>query len=758
MSHSIAHEKFCLNINNELQYHTMEEVFGRCQSPPIQFNVPNVTEGQERRPQKNESHPFLSVPSISSDPLRESSDLHDSLTSLEGNSTRFPEKKSETAPVNPLNYTKTIRKSYKKGISRIFGNGSTAPRKPQNTSMPMVSSDESDDDDDREHAGDSDSDESGYIRETESGRVTLESSSLLTAGATLDAGETTLRDDTVLITAVPSRSEDYINRIDHEIDSFSDSDYYFTDLDDSGLDDNSLIDSDYSEVSDHQISFKPPKFGISSAPHTKGRQKKLKLSYSPAGSRRSEPLKKNSSLANIAASTLAHIGESDAPSLEIRKEDILPHVSKSKLTSLLNASVTSEAQPLSKFLATKGISGDKSSVRLNVYVPSSAIPSVPVFGVVVRRESLVFDVLGYILFKYSEKITLTDEDKNPNKWCLRIADDDGEPFDGNFGLLNRVHPISGYSADEVALCQVSDAEYTKNCIETPFSVTTASVTEPNASGHMSSDSTEFKVYLFPYTEYNYTSYFFDALATANELLDMVCKDKNLGLKTHQFRVIPHRTPLTGNEILSEISNTNLELVSLDPTEEFDKLSMGTLNTLPSMMTLRGAMFPSVLPPLGAITGRALGLGAKKPPLKKALSRRRPPSNFYTTPQTPDIPGITGLDFHKWSVLRRQPIAFNNRLEKTLVVDGDYIYLVPNDDKKTWYDPNMGKPVKTSTIHLSRLLGIKKSKKYQAGFKLVVQKSDRVKTYYLEAYDEELCHDIVKKIQSIHKEYRDNKNR
>lgn len=64
---------------------------------------------------------------------------------------------------------------------------------------------------------------------------------------------------------------------------------------------------------------------------------------------------------------------------------------------------------------------------------------------------------------------MTVEDiSNPNNFSLKIVDEDGEPFEDNFGKLDRKSTIQSISDSEVVLCKVDDAEKSQNEIETPL--------------------------------------------------------------------------------------------------------------------------------------------------------------------------------------------------------------------------------------------------------------------------------------------------
>ena len=70
-----------------------------------------------------------------------------------------------------------------------------------------------------------------------------------------------------------------------------------------------------------------------------------------------------------------------------------------------------------------------------------------------------------------------------------------------------------------------------------------------------------------------------------------------------------------------------------------------------------------------------------------------------------------VDIQKYIVWRRQPIF--GRHERVLAIDGDYIHIMPSD-QKTMYEP--GNP-KTSSIFIGAIVRAKQSRKIPQNFKV-----------------------------------------
>nr|3ULB_A Chain A, Target of rapamycin complex 2 subunit AVO1 [Saccharomyces cerevisiae S288C]3ULB_B Chain B, Target of rapamycin complex 2 subunit AVO1 [Saccharomyces cerevisiae S288C]3ULC_A Chain A, Target of rapamycin complex 2 subunit AVO1 [Saccharomyces cerevisiae S288C] len=109
-------------------------------------------------------------------------------------------------------------------------------------------------------------------------------------------------------------------------------------------------------------------------------------------------------------------------------------------------------------------------------------------------------------------------------------------------------------------------------------------------------------------------------------------------------------------------------------------------------------------------------------------------------------------YHKYKVWRRQQMSFINKHERTLAIDGDYIYIVPPEGRIHWHDN-----VKTKSLHISQVVLVKKSKRVPEHFKIFVRREgqDDIKRYYFEAVSGQECTEIVTRLQNLLSAYRMN---
>lgn len=182
---------------------------------------------------------------------------------------------------------------------------------------------------------------------------------------------------------------------------------------------------------------------------------------------------------------------------------------QSRLSSMINTTLKVSANPLVyfNFVDGKNIKNVNQTIKLIVHIPPKKLTNKVEF--IIRKEVSVFDTIGFIVLKLSDKnidLFKDPETKNPNNWSLSMFDEDDyedsddEP-DDVFSLLDRLKPIGSYGIDEVALNKVDISQFEKNELKTPIPKV-EETTVPPAQGdgnmsHISSDG----------TGYNYSSMF-----------------------------------------------------------------------------------------------------------------------------------------------------------------------------------------------------------------------------------------------------------
>lgn len=108
-------------------------------------------------------------------------------------------------------------------------------------------------------------------------------------------------------------------------------------------------------------------------------------------------------------------------------------------------------------------------------------------------------------------------------------------------------------------------------------------------------------------------------------------------------------------------------------------------------------------------------------------------------------------YHRYRVWRRQQMSFISKHERTLALDGDYIYIVPPEGRMHWHEN-----IKTKSLHISQVVLVKKSKSAPENFKIYVRRShDDIKRYYFEAASPQECTEIVTRLQNLMSAYKMN---
>ncbi|CCH61651.1 hypothetical protein TBLA_0F01080 [Henningerozyma blattae CBS 6284] len=547
------------------------------------------------------------------------------------------------------------------------------------------------------------------------------------------------------------------------------------------------------------------------------------------------------------------------------KELPKPPPSVSQLSKLFNKKKekkqdTSEILEYFSFVSGSNVPKNE-SISLNIFLQNSKKYQHNPFELNVRKTASVFEVIGYVLFKFITefKPDNIEEDglqpdllRNPNNFSLHIVEEDGEPFEDNFGKLDRKISIQSISDNEVVLCLVNENERNENSIQTPLpfdvngdiiDTTTNSNTDSKNETSLNqlsyykpivglgSESTkasntntiEIKVYLYPNKnpKYNFTTIKVPITSNINDILVSYCKMKNMYPNEYSLLYPSKKMILDLNDTVLRLDgNHEVELISKKEARSLHLQKMKPDMKKPVLPTIQSNdLTPLTLEPAGsylkpdneesiseaqevASTTNSSNTGKDKDTLtskksskfKKQTAKMKlnltsttnasnavnglfktknssktslhNPLPFY---HTSSIQAIQDMDtnaentgdsayqdlvsgaYHKYKVWRRQQMAINKH-ERTLALDGDYIYIIPPDKHMHWHEN-----VKTKSIHISRVILVKRSNRVPVNFKIFVEKGEEnnLKRYYFEAVSSEECKEIVARIQNLQTAYRMN---
>ncbi|KAF4990866.1 hypothetical protein FDECE_14221 [Fusarium decemcellulare] len=112
--------------------------------------------------------------------------------------------------------------------------------------------------------------------------------------------------------------------------------------------------------------------------------------------------------------------------------------------------------------------------------------------------------------------------------------------------------------------------------------------------------------------------------------------------------------------------------------------------------------------------------------------------------------LNNASYKKYTVWRKQPMRIVGMSERILVIDGEYIHIMPASGGKALHD-GAGK---TTTVHFSNVIGCKVPRKHPTNVKLVVYKATESKRYDFEARSALEAAEIVEELKKGISPYRD----
>jgi len=194
-----------------------------------------------------------------------------------------------------------------------------------------------------------------------------------------------------------------------------------------------------------------------------------------------------------------------------------------------------------------------------------------------------------------------------------------------------------------------------------------------------------RIKLFPYVESGAQSTMLEVTSDMyfSDVLDMICKRLHFDKNLYVLR-------LPGTSIMIPPSR---RVESLQGRTELEVIRKNTLEALTV-----GAASASGTP---SNSGTSLPVSSHKKRKKLLLGGDMGDRS--------DL--VTNASYQKYIVWRRQPIF--GRHERVLAIDGDYIHLMPSD-QKTMYDPSNAK---TSSIFIGAIIRAKQSRKIPQNFKV-----------------------------------------
>ncbi|KAH7001897.1 stress-activated map kinase interacting protein 1-domain-containing protein [Ilyonectria destructans] len=423
-----------------------------------------------------------------------------------------------------------------------------------------------------------------------------------------------------------------------------------------------------------------------------------------------------------------------------------------------------------------------------------------------ERVVTVADLIGLSLYRYNEeKIDppLPPKKLNINWWTLRMVEEGGE-VDDDFPPFERTKPLTSFTTvnnasmrgggrmrsnstayDDFALAAASEDEFLENKALTPQEdeeepvaqepvpepprvdedatpkntpgpfnsflaqrprqnpiVTTtyrsnaapadmpqAPVSAPNTSRGqqkllriqiMSSDVAPGQMVTLDVTTDTYLA----------EVLDMVCRKRQLDKANHVLKLPGSGAVVMIDRPVSSIGNvSDLELYRRRFATDGPLTITGSPgNSSPKMLPLTDSSMQkrskkSHMPVVGS-----------HPLAREALKQEE----------------LSNASYKKYTVWRKQPMRIVGMSERILVIDGEYIHIMPASGGKALHDGSG----KTTTVHFSNVVGCKVPRKHPTNVKLVVYKATESKRYDFEARSAHEAAEIVEELKKGISPYRE----
>lgn len=481
---------------------------------------------------------------------------------------------------------------------------------------------------------------------------------------------------------------------------------------------------------------------------------------------------------------------------------------KSLLSAAIKARRTKAAMPFEGFASLSG-KGHPNPLRIRIWVPFTTSPT-KYYEVLMRRTVhhseagdhpvTVADLIGLSLWRYQEQNLeppISPEKLNVNRWVLRLIDDDEVDYD--FPALERTKTVVSFTTvnnskgriragsknfDEFGLVEATEEQFKQNQEATPqFKQEAAAgntgeddLTPKNTPQLQPSAMTPLfapprhnpllvtkglrqngsladtpntplthsaarngmlkliRVYINTIDAIPGQMVTVDATTDTYlaEVLDTVCFKRQLDKNNHVLKIPNSGTVVLLDRTVESIGNiSDLELV---------RRRFATDGPL----TMTGSPIPNQpgMSPRSAMLGEGLTRRAKKTPM---LGAPHPLKEAIKQDE------VGSANYKRFIVWRKQPMRFVSMNERAIVIDGEYLHIMPASTGKTMFE-GQGK---TTTVHFSNVVGCKVTRRHPTSFKVIVYKANEPKRYDFDAKSTGEAFEIVSEIKKGCAPYHDN---
>ena len=433
----------------------------------------------------------------------------------------------------------------------------------------------------------------------------------------------------------------------------------------------------------------------------------------------------------------------------------------SLLGQAIRARQSKPKNPIEGFARLSG-KGVLDPLYIKIYAPFSESPSTP-YDMPLQRtlqdsnsgekpQVTVADAIGLSLWRYQEegmKPPIDTFKLNVNRWTLRMVDDGEVEFD--FPALMRTRPMVDFTSnnnrsargrsrerpyDEFALVEATEVQYKENQGLTPKYDQMAPSKEELADPILpQQDQSERREQATTTNDRPFTTGFRrPPVAPADKATVSISHSTpRTGppkmLKIH-FTSLEAFTQITTIEVttdtyIAEVLDTVCKRWKIDKAYHILKVT-GTNTVAPVDRTVEaiGNRTDLDLVRRRFANDGALGIsgspGSSSPNAPLLLTAETPKKGkrtllmMHPLAQKQDILGSTAK-FKKYNVIRKQPMSFTPSHQRVLLIDEDYLHILPGEAGKTLFDTS----AKTSRVPFSIIVGCKVSRRHPKTFRVSV---------------------------------------
>lgn len=429
---------------------------------------------------------------------------------------------------------------------------------------------------------------------------------------------------------------------------------------------------------------------------------------------------------------------------------------KSLLGQALRAEKSTPRNPVEAFARLSG-KGVLDPLYIRIYAPFSQDPDKPFDMLMLKNVQdndsgekplvTVADAIGLALWRYREEgleKPIDDSKLNVNHWTLRMVDDGEVEYD--FPALSRTSPISQFTSnntrgvrgrsrekpyDEFALVEATDAQYKENRKATPKYDKIATPSDEHSPERVppapmrQSQSEKKEVALAPAVRKPIIAPADTPALPTNYSTPRMGPSKMLKIHFTSLEAFSQVSTIevTTDTYLAEVLDNVCKRWKLDKAYHVLKVS-GTNTIAPVDRTVEalGTRTDLDLARRRFANDGALGLagspGSSSPNAPLLLAAETPrkggkrPGLMHPLAQKQDFLG-SAAKFKKYNVIRRQPMSFSVSHPRVLILDDDFMHILPGESGKNLFDSS----AKTSRVPFSTIIGCKVSRRHPKTFRV-----------------------------------------